>query len=209
MFEDDWKWKGITNQTIVRMLLRWFSCGTGPSEWRREGARNGLNSTVIWLCSHCGWLLLKCSAIGIGFNGAETNCRIAHILGILLMNSCNTDRFLATTVVYGLSSLNIWVFVSRALLSNEVPVLLLNPRIYSNWTKPLQINATPFQQQSWYFLFFRQIRCKICDWKSLYRHCSTSNSPVNIDIDICIVPQEGCHSSKWRCSSGSSCSKPD
>ena len=39
------------------------------------------------LCSHCGWLLLKCSAIGIGFNGAETNCEIAHILGILLMNS--------------------------------------------------------------------------------------------------------------------------
>jgi len=29
----------------------------------------------------------------IGFNGAETNCRIAHILGILLMNSCNTDIF--------------------------------------------------------------------------------------------------------------------
>ena len=25
------------------------------------------------LCSHGGWLLLKCSAIGIGFNGAETN----------------------------------------------------------------------------------------------------------------------------------------
>ena len=61
------------------------------------------------LCSHCGWLLLKCSAIGIGFNGAETNCSIAHILGILLMNSCNTDRFLATTVVYGLSSLNCYV----------------------------------------------------------------------------------------------------
>ena len=59
------------------------------------------------LCSHCGWLLLKCSAIGIGFNGAETNCRIAHILGILLMNSCNTDRFLATTVVYGLSALTL------------------------------------------------------------------------------------------------------
>ena len=32
-------------------------------------------------------------AIGIGFNGAESNCRIAHILGILLMNSCNTDIF--------------------------------------------------------------------------------------------------------------------
>ena len=29
----------------------------------------------------------------IKINGAETNCRIAHILGILLMNSCNTDIF--------------------------------------------------------------------------------------------------------------------
>ena len=42
-----------------------------------------------WLCSHGGWLLLKCSAIGIGFNGAETNCGIARILGILVMNSCD------------------------------------------------------------------------------------------------------------------------
>ena len=31
-----------------------------------------------------------CSAIGIGFNGAETNnCGIARILGILQMNSCD------------------------------------------------------------------------------------------------------------------------
>ena len=29
-----------------------------------------------------------------GFNGAETNCRIARILGILLMNSCNTDIYI-------------------------------------------------------------------------------------------------------------------
>ena len=43
------------------------------------------------LCSHGGWLLLKCSAIGIGFNGAETNCGIARILGILLMNSWDTQ----------------------------------------------------------------------------------------------------------------------
>ena len=42
-----------------------------------------------WLCSHGGWFLLKCSAVGIGFNGAETNCGIARILGILLMNSCD------------------------------------------------------------------------------------------------------------------------
>ena len=29
----------------------------------------------------------KASLTNIGFNGAETNCGIAHILGILLMNS--------------------------------------------------------------------------------------------------------------------------
>ena len=40
-----------------------------------------------YLCSHCGWLLLKCSTTGTGFLEAETNCGIAHILGILLMNS--------------------------------------------------------------------------------------------------------------------------
>ena len=45
---------------------------------------------MVLTCSHGGWLLLKCSAIGIGFNGAETNCGIARILGILLMNSCDT-----------------------------------------------------------------------------------------------------------------------
>ena len=46
---------------------------------------------------------------GIGFNGAETNRRIAHILGILLMNSCNTDIhifFLATKIISSLSALN-------------------------------------------------------------------------------------------------------
>ena len=63
------------------------------------GGRDGTASLVLLcvifltymccplLCSHGGWLLLKCSAIGIGFNGAETNCGIARILGILLMNS--------------------------------------------------------------------------------------------------------------------------
>ena len=41
-------------------------------------------------------------------HGAETNCRIAHILGILLMNSCNTDKFLATTIICSLSALNLF-----------------------------------------------------------------------------------------------------
>ena len=44
------------------------------------------------------------------FNGAETNCRIAHILGILLMNSCNTDIFFSN--YYHLQSVrfefNVW-----------------------------------------------------------------------------------------------------
>ena len=31
------------------------------------------------LCSHGGWLLQKCFAIGIAFNGAETNYGIARI----------------------------------------------------------------------------------------------------------------------------------
>ena len=39
------------------------------------------------LCSHSVWLLLKWSTIGLGFDGAETNCRIAHILGTLLIIS--------------------------------------------------------------------------------------------------------------------------
>ena len=53
------------------------------------------------LCSQGGWLLLKCSALGIG---AETNCGIARILGILLMNSWDTQiYFLATTIICNLS----------------------------------------------------------------------------------------------------------
>ena len=42
-----------------------------------------------------GSLILKCSTIiGIvGFNEAETNGGIAHILGILLMNSYNLNTY--------------------------------------------------------------------------------------------------------------------
>ena len=44
-------------------------------------------NVVQLLCSLNGWLHLNCSSIDTGFNGAETSCRIAHNLGILLMNS--------------------------------------------------------------------------------------------------------------------------
>ena len=42
------------------------------------------------------------------FNGAETNCGIVHILGILLMNSCDFQIFRATTICC-LSSLNAYI----------------------------------------------------------------------------------------------------
>ena len=44
-------------------------------------------NVVLLLCSLSWWLYLNFSSVGTGFNGAETNCRIAHNLGILLMNS--------------------------------------------------------------------------------------------------------------------------
>ena len=49
-------------------------------------------------------ILLKCSAVGIRFNGAETNCGIAHIFGILLMNSYNIDIFFSN--YYNLQSVH-------------------------------------------------------------------------------------------------------
>ena len=42
-------------------------------------------SVVQLLCSLSGWLHLNCSSIGTVFNGAETNCRFARNLDILLM----------------------------------------------------------------------------------------------------------------------------
>ena len=81
--------------------------------------RHARGQLKLRLYSHCDWLLLKCSylisntkkrqiqkSVGLGFNGAETNCEIAYILGILLMNSYNTVTFLATTITCSLSTLN-------------------------------------------------------------------------------------------------------
>ena len=73
-------------------------------------------SSVEYHMYHVRWLLLKCSAVGIGFNGAETNCGIAHISGILLMNSYNTDIFFSN--YYNLQSVH-----------SEMSVLCL-----SSWT---------------------------------------------------------------------------
>ena len=60
-------------------------------------------------------------------NGAETNCRIAHILGILLMNSCNTDIFFSNyyhlqSVRFEYISLQILKFLNGCILFNIGPI---------------------------------------------------------------------------------------
>ena len=45
-----------------------------------------------------GYLLLKCSTINRGFNGAETSFGIALILVLLLMSSYDIQVFQATTI---------------------------------------------------------------------------------------------------------------
>ena len=63
-------------------LLRRLYSKTGT---RSENLTRELSRPTIWS--------YHVPETDIGFNGAEINCRIAHILGILLMNSCNTDIF--------------------------------------------------------------------------------------------------------------------
>ena len=87
------------------------------------------------------------------FNGAETNCRIAHILGILLMNSCNTDRFLATTVVYGLSTLKCMEF-SWPYRVLRIETLTKSQSVLSRW------------KQASRYIFATQT-----DFKSMLRMC--------------------------------------
>ena len=58
-------------------------------------------NVVQLLCSFSGWLHLNCSSTGAGFNGAETNCRISHNLGILLMkNNCFAIFFSSILIQY-------------------------------------------------------------------------------------------------------------
>ena len=52
------------------------------------------------LCSHSGWLILKWSAIGLEFiSGAETNCGIAHVLGILMKINRWFDFYFSDIIV--------------------------------------------------------------------------------------------------------------
>ena len=69
--------------TPVR-CIRELTLATRMQTSRQGGRQKIIYLTIeyndfIWECSS-GWLLLIWSTISLGFNGAETNCRIAHIL---------------------------------------------------------------------------------------------------------------------------------
>ena len=70
------------------------------------------------------WVALKCSAVGIGFNGAETNCGIGHILGILLMNSYNTD--ICFSNYYNLQSVHFELCVVPAWNLRDIRITAIN-----------------------------------------------------------------------------------
>ena len=79
----------------IVLILVWFERSLHSAQVLLKEIREAYKRKVQgenWQYEHCisTTFLLKCSAIGIGFNGAQTNCGIARILGILLMNSWDT-----------------------------------------------------------------------------------------------------------------------
>ena len=104
--------------------------------------------TVSSMCSHCGWLLLKCSAVGIGFTGAKPNnyCGFAHILGILLMNSCNTDIFFSNYYNYILQSVD---FELKCLFNYHEYHLYCHNNVYSTITVHLYKYLISDQKRHW------------------------------------------------------------
>ena len=75
-----------------------------------------------WLslhCGHCGWLL-KCYAIGIGFNGAKTNWgNSTHFRHPTDEQLRHVDTFWATTVICSLSTLN-WLVQKRQMIWSDL-----------------------------------------------------------------------------------------
>ena len=57
---------------------------------------------------------MTCVTFGIGYNGAETNCGIAHILGILLTNNYDLFKISQATTVFSLKSLKNKIRYQRA-----------------------------------------------------------------------------------------------
>ena len=103
-------------------------------------------NVVQLLCSLSGWLHLSCYSIGTGFNGAETSCRIEHILGILLMNSNYFAIFfsgvLVMSVQISIIKSSSYCFRIKFQKSSSIPV-------------STSYNLLIFILQSFLILFFR------------------------------------------------------
>ena len=94
---------------------------------------------VQLLCSLSGWLHLNCSSIGTVFNAAETNCKAASNLCILLMNSnCFTIYFQQH------SSYVCWDINSTGLMSLSSK----RPLFYLRMTVALLKRPVPLQEDN-------------------------------------------------------------
>ena len=97
-------------------------------------------NVVQLLYSLSEWLHLNCSSVGTGFNGAETSCRVAHNLGILLMNS-NYFAFFQQHFIYVFSEIYhaqtmIWslirsvTFLSKKTITVQLSDVVINSSTY-------------------------------------------------------------------------------
>ena len=100
------------------------------------------NTVIHQLWLHSRWLLLKWSTIGLGFNGAKTKCRIAHILGVLLMISyCSLLDFHFSDIIV-VCAVSIYLSYLQSLFSFQLyslceyvhPSINLTPTPCSNST---------------------------------------------------------------------------
>ena len=98
-------------------------CGVCHEYWL---LRSYFTNIVQLLCSLSGWLHLNCSSVGTGFNGAETNSRIAHNLSILLMNS-NCFAIVFSSIL--VTSVQIYISVSDQFSLPEEQCLQLSHQL--------------------------------------------------------------------------------
>ena len=114
-------WKPfLTHMRLVLLLKRIINFPFLQDKKRSLGewvTVNGSDVLVVQqLCSQSGWLLLKWSTISIVFDGAETNCRIAHMLGTLLTMSYWSVSLLLLRHHSCLCSLNVRTVLTWSLL---------------------------------------------------------------------------------------------
>ena len=86
--------QGVSARHHFSVCWIWCSLWTFPCAGRLQSNRS------MYVVRIYGSVLMFFKCWQLGFNGAETSCRIAHILGILLMNSYKRDIFLVTTIYF-------------------------------------------------------------------------------------------------------------